>query len=97
MNEISVLEAKKLILENRHNPRFVILDVRTPEEFEDQHIPGALNINISDDDFEERITNLERGEKYLVHCRSGTRSAFAVEFMTGKGFSDVTNVLGWLF
>ena len=97
MKELAVAEAKELIRKNHNNPRFVILDVRTPEEFAEEHLPGALNIDIYADDFEERIRKLDLHKTYLVHCKSGGRSRAAVELMLERGFTDVTNVVGWIF
>ncbi|MBI2102772.1 rhodanese-like domain-containing protein [Candidatus Woesearchaeota archaeon] len=94
IDEICAEEAKDRIKNNRN---IVILDVRTPEEFEEEHLPHAVNINIYADDFEERISRLERTKTYLVHCKSGGRSRAAVELMLELGFTDVTNVVGWMF
>ncbi len=95
--EISVAEAKEMIARNKKNADFVILDVRTPEEFVVEHLSGAMNIDIHDDDFPEKIGKLDRTKTYLVHCRSGNRSRAAVELMLEMGFRDVYNVKGWMF
>lgn len=94
MKEINVEEAKKRI---KNDKKIVILDVRTPEEFAEEHLPGAINIDIYVDDFEEMIRRLERTKTYLVHCKSGGRSRAAVELMEELGFTDVTNIVGWMF
>lgn len=67
------------------------VDVRTPEEYNQGHIEGALNIDFRQDNFAEEINKLDKGRKYLVYCRSGNRSGQAVEIMRGLGFTDVTN------
>jgi len=97
MRELTVVEAKELIRKNRNNPRFVILDVRTPEEFTEEYLPGALNIDIYADDFEEKIAGLDRMGTYLVYCKSGGRSRAAVELMEELGFRNVYNGVGWMF
>lgn len=97
MKELAAVEAKELIQKNRNNPQFVILDVRTPEEFKEEHLPRAVNIDIYADDFEEKISQLDHTKTYLVHCKSGSRSRAAVELMVDLGFMDVTNVVGWMF
>ncbi|GAA2084105.1 hypothetical protein GCM10009821_26770 [Aeromicrobium halocynthiae] len=72
----------------------VILDVRTPEEFVEGHLAGAQNIDVSADDFDERVTQLDTDAQVVVYCRSGIRSADAVERMEGLGFTDLTDAGG---
>ena len=69
----------------------VVIDVRTPSEFAEQHLDGALNINLQADDFVERISELDRNGNYAVYCRSGNRSSQAVAAMTTLGFTNVTD------
>ena len=57
----------------------VVLDVRTPEEFKAGHVPGAVNVDIGDKDFDKRVAALDKDKTYLVHCARGGRSAKAVE------------------
>jgi phage shock protein E len=72
-----------------------IIDVRTPEEFEDGHLDGAELFDIQAPDFEERITALDRDEPYVVYCRTGNRSAVAVELMEELGFTEVYDAGGY--
>ena len=72
----------------------VVLDVRTPEEFEAGHLPGAVLVDFYADDFVARIQELERGVPYLVYCHVGGRSARTAQLMTQLGFEDVTDVAG---
>ena len=67
-----------------------VLDVRTPEEFEDGHIPGAYNISLYElDDRIEEIAAL-RHEAILVYCRAGARSASACSQLKDRyGFTNV--------
>jgi phage shock protein E len=69
----------------------VVIDVRTPSEFAEQRLDGALNINLQADDFVERISELDRNGNYAVYCRSGNRSAQAVAAMKTLGFTNVTD------
>ena len=57
----------------------VVIDVRTPEEFKAGHVPGAVNIDIGDKDFDKKVAALDKDKTYLVHCARGGRSAKAVE------------------
>src|SRR5205807_3518409 len=56
----------------------VVLDVRTPDEFNKGHVPGALNINLNDPSFGKKVAELDKSKTYLVHCARGVRSARAV-------------------
>lgn len=68
-----------------------LVDVRTPSETAEGHLDGALLIDLQGPDFAERIDELPRDEPYLVYCRTGNRSAQAIEVMTDLGFTDVVN------
>ena len=70
----------------------VLLDVRTPMEFQMGHIPGALNLDISSPSFPADIAELDRAGHYFVYCRSGSRSATACSYMQQLGFSHVVNL-----
>lgn len=72
----------------------VVIDVRTPAEFESGHLRGARNINLASGDFVEVIAALPVDVPYVVYCRTGNRSAQAVEIMRSTGFADVTDAGG---
>lgn len=71
-----------------------ILDVRTPEEFNNGHISGAINIDVKASDFKEKIRSLDKNKSYLVYCRSGVRSVTACNILNESGFSNLSNLLG---
>jgi rhodanese-related sulfurtransferase len=85
--EISVQEA----FSYREEGAFV-LDVRTPEEWEEGHIPGATLIPL--DQLENRLAEVPTDEEIVVICRSGNRSAVARDILLGAGFESVTSVAG---
>ena len=72
----------------------VILDVRTPEEFAEGHLEGALMIDFYDGDFAERIGDLDPSVPYLIYCRSGNRSSQTADIMADLGFDDVAEIDG---
>ena len=76
-----------------------ILDVRTAKEFADGHVAGAVNIDVNQADFTQKIDQLDRSKTYIVYCRSGRRSSKAVGIMATKGFKNLYNVsdgfVGW--
>lgn len=91
---ISAAEAALMIEENKNNPDLVILDVRTPREYSDGHIEGALNIDVMSESFNGLAGKLDTGKTYLIHCRSGKRSAKAAALMKVLGFRDIYHIEG---
>jgi phage shock protein E len=79
-------EASKLLA---NNSDIIILDVRTPREFNDGHIKGAKNINIADGDFQSQIEKLNRDSTYFVYCRTGNRSGRAIRLMEQLDFKSI--------
>lgn len=75
-------------------PETTIIDVRTPEEFAEGHLAGALNIDVNGPDFAERIAALDPAGTYAVYCRTGNRSAVAVDHMVDQGFESVYHLGG---
>lgn len=71
-----------------------VIDVRTPEEFASGHLDGAVNIDLSAADFDDRIAALDPSAAYVVYCRSGSRSAQAAARMADLGFDDVLDAGG---
>jgi len=64
-----------------------LVDVRTEEEYNEDHIAGAILIDIRKDDFVQQVTKLLQSDKPVaVYCRGGVRSRKASEFLLSKGF-----------
>lgn len=70
----------------------ILIDVRTPEEYAEGHLPGAVNINYNDPNFSEGLDTLNKDLVYEVYCRSGGRSSLSSEIMVKKGFKNVYNL-----
>jgi len=75
-------------------PGVTVVDVRTPAEFADGHLPGAVNINVEDPAFPDAIAALDAGSDYAVYCRSGNRSRAAMEYMTQVGVTQTVGLEG---
>jgi rhodanese-related sulfurtransferase len=75
---VTVNEAEKLLKED---PKIVVIDVRTADEFKAGHIAGAVNLDFFGDDFEKKVAALDKSKTYLVHCAAGGRSAKACTVM----------------
>lgn len=87
--KISAEEAKALMDEGG----YLILDVRSAQEFATGHIEGAVNHDVQDlANIAKTIPNLE--SKVLVYCRSGNRSRFAAKTMIEMGYTNVTDFGG---
>ena len=76
------------------DPSVVILDVRTPAEFQEGHIQSAINIDFEASNFESEVKKLDKSKSYAVYCRSGRRSGLATEIMARDGFKSVFNLNG---
>ena len=99
IENITPQEAFSLIQDNRNNPDFVIIDVRTPEEFAEEYIENAINIDYYSETFRDELNQLDKNQTYLIYCRSGSRSGNALDIMAELNFMEVNNILdgiiGW--
>ena len=89
-SDISIEQAI-LLIETR--PNLVIVDVRTPEEYETGYIEGAVNICVTCD-AQELLDNLNPDDEILLYCRTGRRSATAARILNENGYHKVYNMLG---
>lgn len=71
--------------------KVVLIDVRTPEEHREAHIPGSVLVPL---DTLQGVTSLPEGGRRVVYCRSGKRSLKAIEILSARGFGDLTNLEG---
>jgi phage shock protein E len=76
-----------------------VIDVRTPEEFTQSHIQGAVNYNVKGPDFATQIAALDPAGIYAVYCQSGNRSQPAVAQMSSAGIENIyeldSGISGW--
>ena len=70
----------------------VIIDVRTPEEFAEGHVQGALNHDLLGGGFQAVLPQLDKNATYKLYCRSGNRSGQAMALMQQAGFTKVENL-----
>ncbi|MBE8540131.1 rhodanese-like domain-containing protein [Geoglobus acetivorans] len=94
LKRVSVDEAYRLIQENRDNPEFIIIDVRTPQEYSQMHIDGAINIDFYSPKFRDELNGLDKSKTYLIYCRTGHRSGEALKIMDELGFEHVYEMEG---
>lgn len=74
---------------------YMVIDIRTPEEHQEEQINiEQQNIDIYADDFSDEIKKLERDKKYLIYCRSGSRTKMGLNRMKAFGFTEVYDLDG---
>jgi rhodanese-related sulfurtransferase len=73
---------------------FILLDIRTPQEYAQGRIPGARMLDFYDASFSQKLSDLPRDACYLLYCRSGIRSGKALRLMQKLGFKDCCDLLG---
>jgi phage shock protein E len=86
--DVSVDEALRLW----QNKEAILIDVRTPDEYRDGHIPGVANIPLAE--LEKRLGEVPKDKKVVIICRTGNRSAQGTKLLRGKGFDNVVNSTG---
>ena len=71
----------------------ILIDVRTPEEYQEGHLENAINIDWYDADFSEEVGEIEGGKSIYVYCKKGGRSAKAASLLDSLGY-QVTDLIG---
>jgi rhodanese-related sulfurtransferase len=94
LKDVTAEEAFDIIKSNAENPDFVVLDVRTPDEFNDGHLENAGNIDFYAGTFKDELSKLDKNRTYLIYCSTGNRSGKSLKIMKGMGFTAVYNMLG---
>ena len=91
---VKLVEAKEFStqIETATSPQ--ILDVRTPQEFDEQHLANATNIDWNGSSFEQQAQQLDKGKTVYVYCKSGRRSAEASDKLAEMGFTDIVELDG---
>ena len=92
-NMAETVTATTFLAKNTDEKR-VIIDVRTPEEYDSGRIRGSKNINFYSPTFTQEVDKLDKSKKYSVYCRSGNRSGQALALMEQLGFEDVIDLGG---
>ena len=77
---------------NSVSDEFIVIDVRTLEEFESGHIEDSSNIEWQE--ISSIADNINKDQKIYLYCRSGRRSQNATDILVDLGYKDVTNLGG---
>lgn len=96
---INVLSPKDFIEQAKADTTSIILDVRTPEEYKEEHLAGARQLDfLNSEAFDAGIKLLDKSHTYYVYCRSGKRSHNACIKMKKQGlkvFDMEGGILNW--
>jgi len=97
---LSPKEASKLVETHTGDSDFVILDIRTPGEYQSGHLKNATMIDYYSKSFVDDIGRLDKQKSYLVYCRSGNRSARSMDLFKKLQFQKIyhlsSGVNGWI-
>lgn len=91
-NQLSPVAFKSQI--EKEDDAFKILDLRTDKEVSEGMVPGAEQLDFLADDFDSKLSELNKSTTYYIYCRSGGRSGRALTQMTELGFKKVYELQG---
>ncbi len=98
-NELVDLDSAEFSQKLKEDSNGVLLDIRTPQEYNQGHIPNSTLMNIYHPSFLNEIQKLDKSKNYYLYCRSGNRSYQAGQLMKKLGFINVYNlrsgILDW--
>lgn len=86
--------SKEVFAQEMKSENALLVDVRTPEEFQLGTIDNAINVDFYAENFQDQLKALPKDKKIMVFCRSGGRSGKTVEMMKSLGFTDVYELEG---
>lgn len=72
----------------------ILIDVRTPEEYDAAHLENAKMIDFKSDDFTDKVAKLPKDITICIYCRSGNRSSKSLNILKEEGFLKVYNLKG---
>ena len=90
LNLISVEEMQELV----HLEDMQLVDVRTPSEYNEGHVPNAQNIDFWGENFDAKIDELDKTKPIIVYCKSCGRSAKCASKLAAKGFEKIYDLKG---
>jgi len=92
-NEIDYEQVKSII---RNNIDTVLVDIRSPQEYKELHLEGAINLPLHDLERNPEKYFPNKEENIILYCQSGIRSKSGVEFLIKKGYKNVYDIKGGL-
>src|SRR5690554_5027696 len=93
-HEAHLISVEELARHVEDSSELLLLDVRTKEEYEEGHLPGARNMDFLSEDFLLQVEQLPKDQAIYIYCRSGNRSAKAADLMRKAGFRQLYDMEG---
>jgi phage shock protein E len=93
-NTSNLLSPQQVAEKKGAQSNLVIVDVRTPDEYAQGHIEGALSINYYDADWSKQMDQLSKDQPIVVYCAVGGRSGKAFAVLQKLGFKEVYDMKG---
>jgi len=93
-HEANLITVEELARHLEDSSELLLLDVRTKEEYEEGHLPGARNMDFLSEDFLMQVEQLPKDQAIYIYCRSGNRSAKAADLMRKAGFRQLYDMEG---
>ena len=86
--------SQEALLEHQssHPDHLFVLDVRTPQEYAEGHVPGA--VNVPQEQLASRLAEVPKDKDVVIYCRSGRRSALAADVLAANGYSRLSHLEG---
>jgi rhodanese-related sulfurtransferase len=88
----NITQEEEFVQAIKDDPEAIILDVRTPEEFEGDHLQSAVNFNYLSRTLSDDIETLNPEKSYYVYCKTGRRSLRVCTLLKNSGFKKVYNL-----
>ncbi len=86
---ITCKQAFELIQEHRNDSNFIILDLRTDNMYNEEHIENSICYDVFSENFDEWVNQFDRNKVYLLYCNVGHRSGIALNKMKELGFRNL--------
>jgi rhodanese-related sulfurtransferase len=87
-------EADDFIKLNKESGLVTVLDVRTPGEYNEGHIPGAVFVDYYGNHFKQRLRALDRNKTYIIYCKAGRVCKHIIKKMKKEGFVEAHKITG---
>lgn len=86
--------SQEALLEHQssHPDHLFVLDVRTPQEYAEGHVPGA--VNVPQEQLASRLAEVPKDKDVVIYCRSGRRSVLAADILAANGYSRLSHLEG---
>ena len=73
---------------------YILVDVRTPEEYESGHIQDAINFDFYAESFQNEILTLDKSSSIILYCRTQNRSTKTANYLKENGYNEITVIVG---